>query len=417
MRERPGNNGVWRMARGFVAAAVVASVASLGLVLSVPKASADSVSVSLPAHLTVGPAPGPCPMARVDGRRSGRVVELPSAPRELWHRRVRGGTSLPVAVDETGAVVVAAAVAELVQVDADGREQWHQRLGMSVASTEPVILSDGTRVVLTTLGQAWGFDARGGERFRTDLAGFGTDPRTSPLPRDDGSVVVAVGTHLVVLGRDGSVMLQADVGQRVVGSVVSDGRAVLVTTETGDVVRWASPLPPRRVGTFRGIVREGVARTTDGKLLAVVDMQRLVSMDLSTGATATRLSSYGLEGPPAVGDKGMFHVANNAGVLHSVSSAGQERGVRLDPAPEEPPDPDGGVVVPSYAPPSPSVVVDEAGRVAFARSDGRVGVVSPDGRVSYVSKRSCGTPISVTPAGRRKFVVACRTGDLYLYGP
>jgi hypothetical protein len=303
-----------------------------------------------------------------------------------------------VAVDDGGAIVVAAAVAELVQVDADGREQWHQRLGMSVASTEPVILSDGTRVVLTTLGQAWGFDARGGERFRTNLAGLGTDPRTSPLPRDDGSVVVAVGTHLVVLDRDGSVMLQADVGQRVVGSVVSDGRSVLVTTETG-------------------IVREGVARTTDGMLLAVVDMQRLVSMDLATGATATRLSAYGLEGPPALGDKGISHVATNAGVLHSVSSAGQERGVRLDPAPEEPPDPDGGVVVPSYAPPSPSVVVDEAGRVAFARSDGRVGVVSPDGRVSYVSKRSCGTPISVTPAGRRKFVVACRTGDLYLYGP
>jgi hypothetical protein len=356
-------------------------------------------------------------MGRVNPSRTGQVVELPDTPNELWHRRVRGGMALPVATDEHGAVIIAASVAELVQVGPDGTEQWHRKLGMSIASTEPVILSDGTRVVLTSLGQVWGYDPAGNLRLRADLGGFGTDPRTSPLPRDDGSVVVAVGSHLVTLDARGGIVAEADVGQRVVGALVGDGDGVLATTEMGEVHRWASPLPPRRIGTFRGIVREGAARTQERTLLAVVDMQRLMSMDLVSGATTTRFSLFGLEGPPTVGAKGLAHVATTDGHLLTVSPAGEERRVRLDPLPDTPLDADGGVAVPSYAPASPAVLVDEAGRVAFARTDGRVGVVSANGQVRLTSKRSCGTPISLTPAGKGKFVVACRTGDLYLYGP
>lgn len=387
------------------------------MVCATPPAAAQRLDPNLPARITVGPSPGQCPMGRVNPSRTGQVVELPDTPNELWHRRVRGGMALPVATDEHGAVIIAASVAELVQVGPDGTEQWHRKLGMSIASTEPVILSDGTRVVLTSLGQVWGYDPAGNLRLRADLGGFGTDPRTSPLPRDDGSVVVAVGSHLVTLDARGGIVAEADVGQRVVGALVGDGDGVLATTEMGEVHRWASPLPPRRIGTFRGIVREGAARTQERTLLAVVDMQRLMSMDLVSGATTTRFSLFGLEGPPTVGAKGLAHVATTDGHLLTVSPAGEERRVRLDPLPDTPLDADGGVAVPSYAPASPAVLVDEAGRVAFARTDGRVGVVSANGQVRLTSKRSCGTPISLTPAGKGKFVVACRTGDLYLYGP
>lgn len=381
------------------------------------QAAAERFDPNLPVQLTVGPPPGAAPMARVDQARTGRVEELPDQPKQLWHRRVRGGMTLPIAVDASGAIIVAAAVAELVQVGADGAEQWHRRLGMSVASTQPVILSDGTRVVLTALGQVWAFRPNGDTKFQTDLGVVGTDPRTSPLPRDDGSFVVAVGNEIVALDGQGSIVSQADVGERVVGSIAGDESAVYLSTESGGVYRWASPVPPRKIGTYRGIVREGFARTTDGSLVAVVDMDRLVRMDGQSGATTTLATTFGLEGPPTLGEK-LVYITTTTGLLMTISAAGEERRVKLAPAAVEDPDAaDGGVVTPMYAPASPAVIVDKAGRVAFARTDGRVGVVSVDGQVRYAEKRSCGTPIAVVPAGRRKFVVACRTGDLRLFGP
>lgn len=405
-----------RWSRRAAAVAVGLTLSASGWVLWGPsRAEAELVDPNLPVSITVGTPPGFCPTGRVDARRTGRVEALPDAPTQKWHRRVRGGMSLPVAVDADGAIIVAAAVAEMVQVGPDGSEQWHRRLGMSVASTQPVIMADGTRVVLTALGQAWGFGPSGDLRFDTSLATLGTDPRTSPLPREDGTLVVAVGTHLVTLDRQGTIVSQADVGERIVGSIVETADGIVATTDTGSVFRWASPMPPRRVGTFRGVVREGGALTPGGSLAAVVDMQRLVSMDLRSGATSTLVNLYGLEGPPTIGNKSLIHIGTTSGLLLSVSPAGEERRVRLVPSLPDA-DADAGVATPVYAPASPAVLVDEKGRVAFARTDGRVGVVSPEGQVRYAPKRGCGTPVSIVPAGKSKFLVACRTGDLRLYG-
>ena len=400
-----------------------AAAIGVGLTLSVggwvlwspSRAEADLVDPNLPVSITIGHPPGFSPMARVDSRRTGRVEALPDAPKQKWHRRVRGGMSLPVAIDQDGAIIVAAAVAEMVQVKPDGSEQWHRRLGMSVASTQPVIMADGTRVVLTALGQAWGFGPQGEARFKTSLATLGTDPRTSPLPREDGTLVVGVGTHLVTLDRQGTIVSHEDLGERVVGAILEGGNEVIATTETGAVFRWASPMAPRRVGTFRGMIREGAAMAPDGSLQAVVDMQRLVSMDTRTGATSTRLNVYGLEGPPTIGEQSLIHISTTSGSLLSVSPAGEERRVKLIPSLPAA-DADAGVPVVAYAPASPAVIVDDKGRIAFARTDGRVGVVSPEGQVRYAPKRGCGTPVSILPAGKGSFLVACRTGDLRLYG-
>ncbi len=380
-------------------------------------AAAEHADPNLPVRIAVGAPPGHCPMGRVNPARTGRVPELPDRPKPIWHRRVRGGMALPVAVDEQGSIIVAAAIAELVQVGPDGSEQWHRRLGMSVATTQPVILTDGTRVVLTALGKVWGFGPDGAERFTADLSTLGTDPRTSPLPRADGTVAVAVGTNLVTLDRHGTIVSHVDVGERVVGALVEHDRAVLATTHTGAVYRWASPMPARRIGTFRGLVREGAVRASDRSLMAVVDLEHLVAMDLTTGRTTTRLKLYGLEGPPTIDKAGLAHIATTTGLLLSISASGQERRVKLMPPSATATTADGGVPGPVYAPASPAVLVDRAGRVAFARTDGRVGVVNADGRVRFAEKRSCGTPLGVVPAGKKRFLVACRTGDLRLYGP
>lgn len=400
-----------QMTRGLAMAC--AFVATIGAVSSF--AEADDTKVNLPIHLIVGPPAGPHPMARVNGSRTGLVAQLPSSPKLLWHQRVRGGTTLPVAVDETGAMVIASAVAELVQLDRNGREQWRQKLGMSVASTEPVITSNGTRVVLTSLGRAWGFGPDGTMRFQTDLSGFGAIAPTHPLPKEDGTVVVAVGSQLIVLDRDGSVGQRADVGHRLVGSIVSDGRSVLVTTDGGDVMRWSFSLPPHRIGTFRGSVREGFVRSSKGELLAVVDGQRLVAMDPTTGVAVTRWFVVGLEGPPTVGESGTVHVASHAGIVYSSESTTLDREVALDTSPDVS-EGDGGVI-PSYGLPSPPLLADRSGQVAFVRADGRVGVISTNGTVRFASRSSLATPVDLAAAGPNRFVVVCRTGDIFLYGP
>ena len=406
-----------RLSKGAVGLAFGLSLGAGALaLLAAPRASAERVDPAFPTTMTVGPPAGACPLARVDEARTGRTEELPATPREIWHRRVRGGMTLPVVVDENGSIIVAAAVAELVQVGPDGAEQWHRRLGMSVASAGPVVLSNGTRFAITALGHAWGYGPDGTLRIDKDLGAYGTDPRALPLARSNGSVVVALGSNVLTLDSEGELVDRVDVGERVVGALIASAGGVLITTESGKVFTWQAPLPPRSVGTFRGLVRDGAA-LQGGKLLAIADMDRLVAMDLASGATSSWTNMFGLEGPPTIASGTEVIVGSTTGLLLTVSSEGEERRIRLAPAQPATPDEDGGVTAPVYAPASPAVLVDRAGRVAFARSDGRVGIVSAQGDVHFAAKRSCGTPICIVPAGKARFVVACRTGDLRLYGP
>ncbi len=301
----------------------------------------------------------------------------------------------------------------MIQVGPEGTEQWTRHLGTSVPSTQPIILSKGTRVVVTSLGEVWGFGPNGEPKFRKNLDSKGEDPRTSPLARNDGSFVVAVGSSVVAFDSNAEVISKADVAKRVVGSLVEDGDAVLITTETGEVFRWASPLPPKRVGSFQGIALEGGARTRDGRLLAVADMERLMSMDVKSGVTTTLLRSNKLEGPPTIGKDNSTYITTTSGELITLSLEGEEQRVSLIASSTK--TPDGGL--PAYAPASPPILVDHDGRVAFARTGGRVGVVLPSGQRHFAPKRSCKTPVAIMPAGEKKFVVVCRNGDLRLYGP
>ena len=66
--------------------------------------------------------------------------------------------------------------------------------------------------------------------------------------------------------------------------------------------------------------------------------------------------------------------------------------------------------------PSPPIVVDDTGHIAFVRHGGRVGIVRPDGTVSVTSERLCNNPIGLQPAGDRRLVVACRDGTIWMLG-
>ncbi len=406
-------------ARPRRAAVAIAAAAAAAIVATaaVHHAAAEYVRPDFPVTLVVGPSLGPQPMARSDVARTGRAARLPDAPRELWHRKIRGGLSLPPMVDANGSIVIAAAVAELLQMTPDGNEQWHHGLGTSVASDGPVILSDGTRVVLTSLGDAWGIGPDGSERFHADLSALGADPKVAPLPLDNGHLVVAIASNLAEIDSQGLLVDRTALPERAVGMLVASGSGVIATGDSGKVYRWQPPVAPRLVGSFGGIVRDGAILSEPGSLAAVVDASRLVKLDLSSGSSDTLLSMPGMEGPPAVGPKGVLRVAGSAGLLVGMKGPDETLRTSLNAAP--PTDQgaaDAGPAVPLYTTPSPPLVIDRDGRVAFVRSDGRVGVVSPTGAVRAVDKPACGSPFALVPAGDKKFLVACRNGSVKLYG-
>lgn len=354
-------------------------------------------------------------MARVDPARTATVDELPEVPRETWTRAMHSGIELPVAIDETGAIVVAATGGDVVQLHADGTEQWKSRVGISGPSTGPVITSDRTRVVLTSLGEVWGLSPTGRVKFRLDLSGMGRDPRVAPLPRDDGTVVVGVASRVAVLGPDGSLLDHTSAGELIVGAIVAVRNGVLVTTDSGSVLVWSPPLTARLVGSFKGSAREGAALVDERSVVAVVDHHKLVSMDLRTGTLTTLASAPWLDGPPTAGPHAVAYAATSSGLLLGVSSRSEV--LRVAVQPQASGGEDGGTGgIPAHRA-DPPLLVDRSSRVAFARSDGRVGIVLPSGAVRLASTAGCPEPTGLTPAGRARFVVTCRSGAIKMYGP
>jgi hypothetical protein len=156
-------------------------------------------------------------------------------------------------------------------------------------------------------------------------------------------------------------------------------------------------------------------------------------MDLLTGTTTTLLTTNGLAGTPTIGSKDQVHVVTEIDMLLTVSRAGLKRSVPLFSLPEgwqsEPMGALGagiglGSLTGSRADETPSqrgslkhpVLVDNFGKVAFATPGGLVGVVMPDGQLHFVAESACTQPVDLVPSGRRKFVLVCSTGDVFLFG-
>ena len=388
---------------GVVVAALVCGLLASG-------AMAEPLNPALPIHLTVGPPAGAAPMARVDPARSGRTDQLPDMPRELWRRSLHAGIELPPVVDPHGSIVLVETGSEVVQLSSQGEEQWHAR-GLSTSSAGPVLLSDGTRVVLTTVGDVWALNPDGTSRFHADLGKLGRDPRVAPLPRDDGSVVVALGSQFAVIGPGGELRDHASASEALTGQLAGWRDAVLGTSDVGHLIIWAPPLAPRTLGSFGGAVHEGIALAGPNAAAAVVDHNRLAIMDLRTGAVSTRFTANGLEGPPTVTSAGATFVASVSGLLVGASAATEPTRIALRPQVTE----DAGVS--GWLRPSPPLLTDSSGRLAFVRGEGKGGVLSSSGGVATAHSSACGDAIALVPAGARRFLVACRSGTLVMYGP
>lgn len=426
---------------------LVSSVAALPLV---SVALADALDPSIPHVVVVGAPKGAAPAERVDPQRSGRSkVKLPASPKESWKRTLPSGTTFAPLVDGSGNLTFALTTSILVRWSSEGKEQWRVQLPSAAGSAvtvaaPPVLLSSGTIAVVTSLGELVGISSSGSIRYTTAL-GVSTsagarDGGVSPLALDDGGLAIASGRTLLIVSADGSVRARAQLDDSAVGALLPGPDGTLVTTSSGAVYSFKPPGAPRKVGSFGGSVRKGASLADDRTLLAVVDSRRIVAFDIPTGTTHARASAGlllgGFDGPVAVGPGGTAVTGAYAGLILSVDASGNEKvRVSVDPSltssapsasptasPFSPP-PYPGPGSPFGANPfatidmrpSPPVVVDGDGRIAFVRANGRAGIVSPEGNMTLVSDRVCGRPVSLQPAGSKKIVVTCEEGTVVMY--
>lgn len=393
------------------------------LALAAPFALADAIDPTMPETVVVGPPRGAAPMARLDGARAGRsATALPDAPRTLWRKLTHAGLDLlPVAVDERGSITIAAAnMPELVELGSDGEERWRARTGSGTPVTGPVLLGDGTRVVVNGAGEACGITPNGTPKFRTALGVQGRAARLPPLPLEDGGVAIATGSDVTLLDADGRVASRIAIGERLAGALVETPRGLVATTERGAVWLLRPPASARRLGTLGGTPGPGAALADPRTLLAVVDARRLVAFDLATGTEHGRFAAAtpSIDGPPTLGASGSAWVVSFAGLLLGWDASGAElRRVPLDTQ-SALVVPDGGrITLDETLLESPPPIADRDGRLAFARPRGRIGVVSAEGTVSIVESPTCERPVALAPAGDRKMVVACRDGIVIMLGP
>jgi len=410
-----------KMRRLAVGAALgLAGAAGGGLAIAEGGRSIDPL---MPTTIVVGAPLGPAPCDRLDPQRTGRSsTALPEAPVELWRRPISGGLDLPPVVDHTGRIVAALTIPEIVELDADGKEQWRTRLGTAGALAPPALTSDGTVVVLTSDARAWGISKSGSVRFETTLGVNGRDLTLAPMPTDDGGVVLAAGRELLALGPNGTIRARARLPSRAAGPPVLHRGDALIVTEPGEVYRYHAPESPQRIGSFNGRPKGGAALADARTLIAVVDTTRIVALDLPTGTTHVRSGAVDLltqfDGPVALSREGVALTTTYSGVLLGYDAAGDEtRRVSLE---KQLLAADAGAASLLLGTvdrkPSPPVFVDGEGRVAFARRTGKVGVALPNGRIAVASDRLCSSPIHIVPAGDRRMLVACRDGTLWMLG-
>lgn len=432
-------------------ALVIGAAAACALPL-VSLALADALDPSMPHTVVVGTPKGAAPAERVDAQRTGRSkTKLPASPKETWKKTLPSGTLFAPLVDGSNNLTFALTTSIVVRWNSDGKEQWRVQLPAAAASAvtvaaPPVLLSSGTVAVVTSLGELVGISPSGSIRYTTAL-GVSTssgarDGGVSPLALDDGGLAVASGRTLLELSADGSVRARALLDDAAVGALLPSTEGTLVTTSSGAVYSFKPPGTPRKIGSFGGSVRKGASRADDRTLFAVVDNRRIVALDIPTGTTHTRASAGpllgGFDAPVAVGPGGAAVTGAYAGVLLSFDASGNEKQrVSIDPSLML--SPDAGAPVPTVSPgmppypggppspyganpfgsidmrPSPAVIVDNDGRIAFVRANGRAGVISPDGNMTLVNERVCGRPVAVQPAGAKKMVVTCEEGTVVMY--
>jgi hypothetical protein len=410
--------------RAAVGLGIAATAVAAGLARAPQRAAAQTVDVQRPRTLVVGSPPG-ARADRVDAARSGRARDpLPTgALRTEWQLPTGALIEQAPLVDASGTTYVVGTRGEVVAITRDGREKWRA----STDSPQPgpaALLSDDTLVFADALGEAVAV-REGVVRWRARF-GRGDATHPSPLPLDDGGVVVATAHDVAVLDAEGHERTRVTLPEAAAGPLVAALGRVVAVTASGAVWAWPpGATDPTRLGSFGSPIEGGAALADDHTLLAVTSGGgHLSAVDLATGATTTRaVAPAGIWlGPPAVrsGTATLLLLAPSAELAVVVDASGLETARSLLVVRPPPLATDGGVA-PLVAIPHTPPLVDAAGTIAFATSEGSLGVAAgstvelvADGCVSSGTTRDPRPDPSraagLAPLGPGVFIAACRSG-------
>ncbi len=390
-------------------------------------ADAQRLDPRRPSVFVVGPPGGASPTNRGDARRTGASKQaLPSGLLHIAWRKTIGLTiEHPALVGPDGTLAVVSGRGDVVFLDELGDEKG--RASSGTTSVGPATMtSDGTVVFLSSAGDAIGVRRSSPRpRFVTRIGGE-RNARAAPLSLDDGGVVVATASDLVVLDSEGNVRSRVTLPESPSAPLLASGDRVIAVTASGAVYGWSPGRETVRLGSFGAPVDGGAALADANTLVAVIEGNHLVELDLTRAARTTRsIAAQGLYlGPPSV------RTVAPGGVLATLLAQTASRAfvVTVDPggletmrAPIATLTPitlaDGGAA-PLIARPHAGPLVDSRGAVAFASPDGHVGMVGPSGAVDTLGELICTqTPRSagvagLTPFGRGAFAVTCEGGVL-----
>lgn len=362
-------------------------------------------------------------MQRVDAKRTGTsTTALPTGTLHIaWKKATNFTIEQPALSGADGSLAVVSFRGDVTFLDERGEEVTTVKSG--IAQVGPATMtSDGTVVTMTSAGDAVGVRrARPQVRFSTHIGGE-RNPRAAPVSLDDGGVVLATMTDLVVLDAEGNVRARTALPEPPFAPLVAAGNKIFAVTNSGAVFGWTPGREALRVGSF-GAPVDGGAAFVGGSLVAVIDGNQLAEVDLSRGVRTTRsVALQGLYlGPPSIrtgADTSSFAtvlaLTPSRGFVVTFDASGKE--VLRAPVASFTPQtlPDGGAP-PLVAPPPVGTLVDSRGAVAFAAADGAIGVVSPEGAVDTLGESLCTKGIrsgvvGLTPFGHGAFTVTCDGG-------
>jgi hypothetical protein len=402
----------------FVLGALVAAVVAGAI------ASAQTMDVQRPRTFVVGAPASGVRVERLDAARTGRSrTALPAGSvRVEWRASLGVPTEWSPLVDASGNLLIIGNRGEIVSTTSDGDERW--RLATGALQPGPgALLSDGTLVFADAAGEAVAV-RDGAVRWRARF-GRSDAARPAPVPLDDGGVVVATTHDLAAFDAEGHERARTTLPEATAFPLVAALGRIVAVTASGVVWTWSPGAPePTRVGSFGGPIDDGAGLADDHTLVAITSGHaHLTAVDLVRGTTTTRAAlPAGLWlGPPAFrGDTAFVLLLGPTSELAvAVDAAGNET-MRI-PLVTRPPlmGADGGVAA-LVALPHTAPIVDLAGTVAFATTDGAVGVVAggivdilPDACPPAPGARGAAAPTAgLVPSRPGAFVAACRSGTL-----
>jgi hypothetical protein len=425
-----------RAVRVYVAAGVAAA---MGAALATMTARAQSIPVER-ARTWVTGRPTGSRTNRVDASRTGLTeTRLPmSGLRIEWRASMGSVVDNEPVVDARGGSYIVGARGEVAALGRDGTERWRVPTG-ALDPGPAALLSDDTVVFVDGSGDAIGL-RDGGIRWHSRF-GRADSVHPSPLPLDDGGIVVATSRDLALLDAQGRQRGRTTLPEPTAAPLISALGQVIAVTVSGAIWGWVpGAAEATHVASFGSPIEGGAALSNAHSVVAVTNgRSTFATVDLlrgNGGAAAPRaVASNGLWlGSPAMcGETATLALLGPASELVVVvDGAGRELRRALLVGHVSLPRSDAGAS--SFAPsglPDAPILVDGAGTVAFATLEGSVGVAAigagEDGSVEVLSDAcprpvgltsSTGTVAGLAPLPPQSFIALCRSGTvLAITGP